>query len=48
MAFLKYSSDWLDFLNLLETIEEDEEESFLACGVDLVFFLACWFNDLMV
>jgi hypothetical protein len=30
MAFLKYSSDWLDFLNLLETIEEDEEESFLA------------------
>jgi hypothetical protein len=30
MAFLKYSSDWLDSLNLLETIEEDEEESFLA------------------
>jgi hypothetical protein len=30
MTFLRDSSDWLDSLNLLETIAKDEEESFLA------------------
>jgi hypothetical protein len=30
MTFLRDSSDWLDSLNLLETITKDEEESFLA------------------
>ena len=50
MTVLRDSSDCLAFssLTLLETMAEEEEESFLAWVKDLRLVLACWWIDLRV